>query len=65
MLLKTLPRIIEKDVPVKKIFESNIFSVSIDFDSWQGTSFDDTNMILPYHGSFFDLRYKFEEIFRD
>lgn len=22
-------------------------------------------MILPYHGSFFDLRYKYEDIFKD
>lgn len=63
--MHTLPKIIEKGLPVKKIFDSNIFRVRIDFDSWPNNSADDTNRILPFHGCFFDLRYKYEDIFKE
>lgn len=52
-------------IPVLKIFESDVFNVSIDFDSWPGSHENDQYIIKPYNGSFFDLRDSYSSIFSE
>lgn len=63
LLQRTLPKLLEMGIPIRKILESNVFSVNIDFDQWPGSHENDKYLIKPYNGSFFDLRHNYREIF--
>jgi hypothetical protein len=41
-----------------------IFKISFDFDDWPGIHTDDSYLIKPYSGSYFDIRFHYEDIFK-
>ena len=60
-----LVRLMEIGVHIEPILRSNIFQFRIEFETWSMTDMQEESQILPYNGSFFDLRDSFEELFPD
>jgi len=45
--------------------DSKVFSYTLDFDDWPGTHTEDEEVSIPYSGSFFNLRYNYDNLFPD
>lgn len=63
MFLRSLPKLMENDILLSDLLESNIFTVEFDFDAWPGNHYNDEECIRPYNGSYFDIRDKYREVF--
>jgi|TARA_B110000285_G_C14943642_1_gene523271 hypothetical protein len=65
LFLKNIPVLIEKGVEIAKLFDSNIFCYSFDYDEWPSTHTDSDEYMRPYNGSIFDLRTSYRQIFHE
>jgi len=54
---------LDKGIEVANLLRSNIFSSQIDFDEWPSTHTDERTFYKSYNESFFDLRYKYDQLF--
>lgn len=54
---------IQKSIAVKPIFQSQIFQVVFDFDSWPGNHTNDEECIRQYKKSFYQLHNNYETVF--
>lgn len=52
-----------KGITVSHLLKSNVFCVGFDYDDWPSSHFNDASCLRPYDGSFFNLRYKYKELF--
>jgi hypothetical protein len=52
-----------KGVELTKLFESNVFNHTFDFDEWPATNANTDKMLAPYNKSIFKLRYEYPKIF--
>ena len=41
-----------------QLLQSNVFQHDFDYDEWPSSHFDEKDVIRPYNGSIFDIRYK-------
>ena len=55
----------EKGISVHDLLNSNIFSVVFDFDMWPGNHNDNEECIRAYNGSYFDIRFSYNDIFSE
>ena len=46
----------EMGIELHSLLDSNIFSVTFDFDDWPGSHPNDETAIRAYNGSYFDIR---------
>jgi len=63
LFLKNFPILLSKGIPVEDLIKSKIFSVTFDFNDWPTNHTNLENCIRPYNGSFFEIRYKYRDIF--
>jgi len=63
LFLRSLPKLMENEIPLTDLLDSKIFTVEFDFDSWPGNHYNDEECIRPYNGSYFDIRDKYREVF--
>jgi len=63
ILNKNLPVIMSKGIAVSHLLKSKVYCIDFDFDDWPSTHFNDEKCIRGYDGSFFQLRYKYKELF--
>jgi hypothetical protein len=52
-----------KGIAVSHLLNSKVYCIDFDFDDWPSTHFNDEKCIRGYDGSFFQLRYKYKELF--
>ena len=55
--------LVKNGICCNKLINSHIFNFQIDFDEWPANHTCDKKVITCYNGSFFDLRYKYQNIF--
>ena len=60
-----MPVIIEKGINISAILESKVFTVPFDFDEWPQTHYNDEFVIKQYNGSYFQLRFAYNKVFRE
>jgi hypothetical protein len=65
LLLRSMPKLIEKGIKIVELISSNIFNVQFDFDTWPGNHNDNTYCIRAYNGNFFEIRDQYSKIFHD
>jgi hypothetical protein len=65
LFLKNLPILLQKGINVEHLLSSKIFNVQFDFNDWPGNHTNLAECIKPYNGSFFNIRYKYREIFSE
>lgn len=58
-----LPSIINKGINVFELLNSDIFSVTYDYDEWPGNHANDCECIRGYSESFFHLRLHYSTVF--
>jgi hypothetical protein len=58
-----MPIIVEKGINISNLLNSKVFTVPFDFDEWPQTHFNDEQAIRPYNGSFFHLRFQYNNVF--
>jgi hypothetical protein len=63
LFLKNLPHLIERGISILNLLESKIFVVTFDYDGWPSGSTYGEEVIRGYHGSFFNLRYSYRDVF--
>ena len=57
--------LIDNEITITGLLASNIFSYDLDFDEWPGTHTAEDDATVPYSGSFFNLRYAYDNLFPD
>ena len=60
-----LPVLMEKGVALHDLLGSKVFNVVFDFDTWPGNHNDDETVIRAYNGSFFEIRFAYNQLFSD
>ena len=74
IFLKNFHILLEKDIPVRKLLDSEIFNYTFDFDEWpgnhpfKGPEDDDEEPIpvmKPYSGSIFRIRKQYPNVFTE
>ena len=65
MFRKNFYTLLEKNVQVSDLLNSNIFCYTFDYDEWPSTHTIDDEVMRPYNGSIFELRFKYDQIFQD
>lgn len=63
MFLKNIPILMEKGVGVTRLFSSQIFCFTFDFDEWPSTHTDADSYMRPYNDSIFSLRTSYTSVF--
>jgi hypothetical protein len=58
-----MPVIMSKGINVSHLLQSTVFCLDFDFDDWPSTHFNDEKCLRGYDGSFFQLRFKYKELF--
>lgn len=58
-----LPSIINKGIDVFELLNSDIFTVTYDYDEWPGNHVNDAECLRGYSESFFHLRHKYRTVF--
>ena len=53
----------EKGIEVSKLFTSNIFTFTFEFEEWPATHRDLQKLIVPYNNSVFNIRESYETLF--
>lgn len=53
----------EIGIELHSLLDSNIFSVTFDYDEWPGSHPNDETAIRAYNGSYFDIRLMYSEVF--
>ena len=55
--------IIKLGINIHSLLLSDLFCHELDFDEWPQTHTYDKDCIIPYNGSIFNLRYKYQKLF--
>lgn len=63
LFLKNLQILIQKDIHIQGILESEIFNMRFDFDAWPGNHVNNEYLLRPYSYSIFRLRYHYKTVF--
>lgn len=63
LFLNNLRDLIEKEVELSGLLNSNVFSFTFDYDEWPSTHSDEKKYIRPYNGSIFEIRNHYRSIF--
>jgi|TARA_B110000305_G_C19407318_1_gene623476 hypothetical protein len=63
LFLKILPSLMQKDIKIQAILESEIFTVIFDFDEWPGNHNNDEECVRFYNESFYHLRHHYKTIY--
>lgn len=56
LFFSNMHKIMEKGIPVYPLLDSNVFLLNFDFDEWPQIHLDNSHLIMPYHGSIFEIR---------
>lgn len=54
---------IKYGVSVTQLLESEVFCHAIEFEDWPAIHTDPKSCLMPYHGSMFQLKNKYREVF--
>lgn len=63
LFLHNFPILMEKNIPVKPILDSEIFSVVFDYDNWPGNHTNGEECIRFYKNSFYQLHNNYKTVF--
>lgn len=63
MFLDNFTTVCEAGINVQPLLESEIFLFRFDYDPWPGLHGNDKEIQKPYHGSIFQLRYAYNQVF--
>jgi len=63
LFLKILPSLMAKDIKIQAILESEIFTVTFDFDEWPGNHSNDEECVRYFNESFYHLRHHYKTIY--
>lgn len=55
--------LLKKGVTLESLFRSQVFLATINFEDWPDIHTNDEESIRPYNGNYFDIRYKYSEVF--
>lgn len=58
-----MPRLLKVGINLTGLFNSKIFSLRIDYDSWPSTHSNIDTLIRPYNHSFFQIRHMYRIVF--
>jgi len=62
---KNFPILLEKGINVANLLNSQVFSLSFDYDDWPSSHTDQETYLRGYNHSIFQLRYHYKTIFPD
>ena len=60
-----LIELIQKEVHITPLLNSDVLNYTFDYDEWPGNSSDTTKLQAPYNGSIFKMRYKYPQVFKN
>ena len=63
LFVKNLPTLIEKNIQITKLLNSEIFRYDFDYDEWPGTHTNEDEVIRPYNESIFNIRQHYTTVF--
>ena len=63
LFYKQIPILLEKGIETVKLFNSQIFQYTFDYDEWPTTHTDPNSYIRPYNSSLFRIRENYKNVF--
>lgn len=58
-----MPVLLEKGVTLYNLYNSDVFTITFDFDEWPGNHVHDEETIRQYRHSYFHLRHHYRTVF--